>query len=68
MPLQGVITALITPFQGDVIDEEGFSANIQAQVAAGVTGILTLGTTGEAPTLSDRESKLLINITVAEAK
>lgn len=68
MPLQGVITALITPFQADVIDEEGFSANIQEQVAAGVSGILTLGTTGEAPTLSDRERELLIKITVDEAK
>ncbi len=68
MPLQGVITALVTPFQGNCIDEEGLSANIQDQITAGVSGLVALGTTGEAPTLTDRECELIINITVAEAK
>lgn len=65
--LQGTITALITPFQGDHLDEQGFAANIQDQLNAGISGLVVLGTTGEAPTLSDRESERAIAIAVQEA-
>ena len=54
--LRGTITALVTPFteRGEV-DFEGFERLLKRQLAAGVDGLLVLGTTGEAPALSDEE-------------
>jgi len=52
----GSWTALITPFRDDgIIDYEGLEKNVQFQVDQGITGILAVGTTGESPTLSNRE-------------
>ncbi len=54
--LRGTITALVTPFteKGEV-DFEGFGRLLERQLEAGVEGLLVLGTTGEAPALSDAE-------------
>ena len=51
----GLITALITPFRDGVIDEDTLTELIEAQVAAGVDGIVPAGTTGESPTLTAKE-------------
>ena len=64
--MHGVITAMITPFRSGEIDFKGLQRNIQHQIASGVDGILLLGTTGEAPTLSKDESEELIRVTIAE--
>lgn len=66
--LKGVITALITPFANQKIDEEGLAQNIQFQIKNGVSGILPLGTTGEAPTLTADEHERIIKISIREAK
>jgi len=60
--LQGVWTALITPFNIDgSIDWDSFDRLIDIQVEAGIVGLVVSGTTGESPTLSDEEcSKLII--------
>ena len=68
MELKGTITALITPFRGDVFDEEGFEHNVAFQLESGVNGILPLGTTGEAPTLSANERERVIQSAVKLAK
>ncbi len=68
MPLKGTITALITPFIDDKLDEEGLIKNIRYQISQGVSGILPLGSTGEAPTLSPAEQEKIISIAVKEAK
>lgn len=61
--LHGVHTALITPFTHDgALDEEGFRALIRRQVESGVEGIVPLGSTGEAPTLTKEEQKRIIAI------
>jgi 4-hydroxy-tetrahydrodipicolinate synthase len=58
--LQGVWTALITPFKKDgSIDWESFDKLIEMQIIAGVTGLVISGTTGESPTLTDEECVLL---------
>ncbi len=64
----GCITALITPFKDGVLDAEGLKANIRFQLAAGVSGILVCGSTGEAPNLTEEEWAEVIGIAVSEVK
>ncbi len=60
----GVFTALVTPFRDGVIDFEAFDALVERQLAAGVSGLVPVGTTGEAATLSEDEADQLIRRTV----
>lgn len=68
MNLKGTITALVTPFKNQQLDEEGLAQNIRFQIASGVNGILALGTTGEASTLSSDEQERVVSIALREAK
>ncbi len=69
MPFEGLFTALITPFlEEGTLDEEGLRQLIRRQIRAGVDGILLLGTTGEAATLSDAEQARIIHIGVEERR
>jgi len=63
---QGVMTALVTPFKQGKIDEEAFRAHLERQIEAGVDGVVPVGSTGEAATLSVAEHKQLIQITVEQ--
>jgi 4-hydroxy-tetrahydrodipicolinate synthase len=64
---KGVMPAVTTKFTSDdQLDLKLFSKNIQAQLAAGVHGIILGGTLGEASTLSKAEKNTLILHTVAE--
>jgi 4-hydroxy-tetrahydrodipicolinate synthase len=50
--MHGCFTALITPLdRNNDVDEGGLEKLIEFQLAAGVSGILAVGTTGESPTL-----------------
>jgi 4-hydroxy-tetrahydrodipicolinate synthase len=64
---RGTFTALVTPFRHGGVDISAFQQLIEAQVAAGITGIVAIGTTGESPTLSHDEREELIRIAVATA-
>ncbi|HEX4697716.1 MAG TPA: 4-hydroxy-tetrahydrodipicolinate synthase [Candidatus Udaeobacter sp.] len=64
---RGTFTALVTPFRDGDVDISAFQQLIEAQVAAGITGIVAIGTTGESPTLSHDEREKLIRIAVATA-
>ncbi|WP_297691936.1 dihydrodipicolinate synthase family protein [uncultured Eudoraea sp.] len=62
---KGVMPAVTTKFtEVDTLDLKMFEVNINAQVEAGVSGIILGGTLGEASTLSDDEKKILIETTV----
>jgi len=66
---KGAYTALVTPMtQSGDIDYEGFRRLIQFQITEGIDGIVPMGTTGENPTLDEREEDKLIEIAVSEAK
>ena len=65
---RGTFTALVTPFRNGAIDVAAFENLIESQIAAGVTGIVAVGTTGESPTLSHEERQKLIRLAVATAK
>ena len=67
MRYEGLYTALITPFRDGVVDEKAFRALIDAQIEAGVTGIVPVGTTGESPTLSHREHSEVIRLAIEHA-
>src|SRR5256714_4304706 len=64
---RGTFTALVTPFRDRGIDVAAFEQLIETQVAAGITGIVAIGTTGESPTLSPEEREQLIRVAVAKA-
>jgi 4-hydroxy-tetrahydrodipicolinate synthase len=68
MRLKGVYTALITPFSGELLDEEAFKKMVEWQISEGVDGIVPCGTTGEASTLSYEEHERVIELAVNVAK
>jgi len=57
---KGSITALVSPFRGHNLDLEAFEKFINFQITNGTNGIVPCGTTGESPTISHDEHKLLI--------
>jgi 4-hydroxy-tetrahydrodipicolinate synthase len=63
----GSITALVTPFRNDAIDERAFADLIQWQIGEGANGLVPCGTTGEAPTLRRAEHERLIRLCVDSA-
>ena len=64
---RGTFTALVTPFRDGAIDTSAFNKLIEAQIAAGITGIVAVGTTGESPTLSHEEREQVIRLAVTTA-
>lgn len=61
----GTYTALITPFtEANQVDWPAFEHLIDHQVAAGVTGLVFVGTTGESPTLSHQEHREILRRSV----
>lgn len=64
---RGTFTALVTPFRDGGIDVSAFEQLIDTQLAAGITGIVAIGTTGESPTLSHEEREQVIQVAVAKA-
>ena len=58
---KGVFPALLTPFTADdQVDVQMFKKNLDAQIAAGVAGVIIGGSLGEASTLTLDEKKKLI--------
>ena len=52
---KGTCTAAITPFTADGINYDALGKQIEYQIENGIDAITILGTTGEAPTISDSE-------------
>jgi 4-hydroxy-tetrahydrodipicolinate synthase len=55
MKLQGSLVALATPFKGGALDLEAYRSLIRFQLAEGTGGLVPMGTTGEAVTMSAEE-------------
>lgn len=66
--IQGLYTALITPFKNGKVDETAFQAFVEWQIAEGVHGLVPCGTTGESPTLTHEEHNRVIDLTIEVAK
>src|SRR5947199_2706405 len=65
---RGSFTALVTPFKNGRVDEAGFRALVDWQIAEGTSGLVPVGTTGESPTLSHDEHKRVVEWCVEQAK
>jgi len=65
---KGTYTAMVTPFRKGQVDVKAFEALIERQVAAGIEGIVPVGTTGESPTLNMQEHVRVIELAVQFAK
>jgi 4-hydroxy-tetrahydrodipicolinate synthase len=62
---KGVITALITPLRDGNVDEAAFVKLLERQIAAGVHGVVPMGTTGESATLHPDEHKRVVELAVS---
>jgi 4-hydroxy-tetrahydrodipicolinate synthase len=60
----GTYTAIVTPFKNGQIDEAALARLVRLQVKAGVDGIVSVGTTGESPTVNYDEHMHLNALTV----
>src|ERR1700686_4575736 len=64
----GCGTALVTPFRRDSsLDEAALHRLVRRQIDAGIDFLVPCGTTGENPTLSEREHLRVVEITLEEA-
>ena len=63
----GVYTALATPMQDGQVAYADLEALIEHQLKGGINGLVSVGTTGESPTLNTAEHIEVIRATVAAA-
>jgi 4-hydroxy-tetrahydrodipicolinate synthase len=61
---KGSIVAIVTPFNGSGVDEAKLKELIEWQIKNGTNGIVPCGTTGESPTLTEKEQERVIELTV----
>ena len=66
----GSMPAIVTPFTADAssVDYDSLANLLSVQLAAGVTGIVVCGSTGESATLSQAEYSKVIAFTVEQVK
>jgi 4-hydroxy-tetrahydrodipicolinate synthase len=68
IPFKGAFTALATPFRDGVVDEKAFVELVERQISAGIHGLVPVGTTGEASTLSHEEHRRVVELCVKTAR
>jgi len=66
--LRGSITALVTPYRGNIIDLDCFSRLVCRQIERGTAAIVAGGSTGEAALLADEEHAGLIDAAAVAAR
>ncbi len=63
----GMFTPIATPFRSDdTLDEQGLRSNVARWMTTPLTGLVVLGSNGEAPQLDDEEADRAIEIVRAE--
>jgi 4-hydroxy-tetrahydrodipicolinate synthase len=65
---RGSITALVTPFRDGEVDEAAFARLVERQIAAGTHGLVPVGTTGEAASLTSDERRRVVELCVDVAR
>lgn len=68
MLFSGAMTALVTPFKNNTVDEEAYRAFIEFQIEEGIHGLVPCGTTGESATLSHEEHERVIEICIDQVR
>ncbi|HYV98998.1 MAG TPA: 4-hydroxy-tetrahydrodipicolinate synthase [Gemmatimonadaceae bacterium] len=67
--LKGCWTALVTPFAADgSVDEPALRALVDWQIAEGIHGLVPIGSTGEAVTLTEQERDRVVRIVAEQAR
>ncbi len=66
--LEGAMTALVTPFLEDQVDEKALRDLVERQIAGGIDALVPCGTTGESVTLSPEEHVRVVRIVAEQAK
>jgi 4-hydroxy-tetrahydrodipicolinate synthase len=61
---RGAYTALVTPFKNGQVDYPALANLIESQITRGIDGLVPCGTTGESPTLSEKEHDDVVAFTV----
>jgi 4-hydroxy-tetrahydrodipicolinate synthase len=64
---RGVLPALVTPFRDGQVDEDAFVRLVERVIAAGVHGLVPVGTTGETATLSHDEHRRVVELCIRTA-
>jgi 4-hydroxy-2-oxoglutarate aldolase len=65
--LSGIFTPIVTPFlHDDTVDERGLRHNVARWMRTPLTGLVVLGSNGEAPQLDDDEADRVIAVTREE--
>ena len=64
--VSGSYVALVTPFINGKLDESALRRMVNWQLDNGTHGLVPVGTTGESPTLSEKEHKRVVEIVVEE--
>lgn len=67
-PFTGTITALVTPFKNDAVAYDDLRALVNFQIKSGIDGLVSVGTTGESPTLDHEEHLEVIRATIEAAR
>lgn len=65
--LNGIATAIITPFTKTGVNFEEFGKMIERQIDSGIDALVVLGTTGEPATMTEEERKETIKYAVNKA-
>ena len=60
----GAATAIVTPFKNGAVDYDMYDTLIDWQIEQGIDAIVTVGTTGEGPTLTHEEHREVIRYCV----
>jgi 4-hydroxy-tetrahydrodipicolinate synthase len=64
---EGMLTALVTPFRDDAVDEAALRELVERQIAAGIDGLVPCGSTGESATMTHSEHRRVMEIVVEAA-
>lgn len=65
--IEGVITALVTPFKKGRVDYKSLKTLVRQQLDSGVSGFVVNGTTGESPTLQADEVERIFKLVKKES-
>ena len=67
MLFQGSMPALVTPFRRGAVAYDDLRKLVAAQIKAGISGLVPVGTTGESPTVTHEEHNEIIRATIDAA-
>lgn len=66
-PFAGIYTPIVTPFRGDgTVDDDGMRRNVARWMTTPLTGLVVLGSNGEAPQLEEAEADWVIDLVRSE--